>query len=446
MNLEIGSDEAFGLAQGNRLRGRPGTAIDIVPGDPAAKGHMAMHQGGIVETPTGEWWGFSMMDANSVGRLTALSPVTWQDGWPYFGLPGNLRRTPRIWVKPNTGHTSPPGAPYRRNDDFSGPTFASVWQWNHVPDDAKWSLAERPGFLRLHPLPAEDFWHARDTLTQRAIGPESIPTAVLDASGLKPGDVAGLALLNVPYAWIGVHREAAGLVIEQFNQTTGGTVRAPLVGRRAWLRAHCDFLTEIATFSYSTDGTTFQPLGSEFPMVFQLKTFQGVRYGLFAFNRTGAEGGVADFDAFTVEEPHPRGLRQPIPLGREITIGLHGHDRALGIDGGALAAVPPSEALHLVVDDRGLGRVALRTADGRFIHVMPPGSRGDVTLRSGVDVPERTTFQWMENIYGDVNLLSLATHRLLRVEPATIATSADQVGPDEGRRDGACLTVTLIER
>ena len=43
-----------------------------------------------METPTGEWWGFSMMDANSVGRLTALSPITWKDGWPYFGLPGNL--------------------------------------------------------------------------------------------------------------------------------------------------------------------------------------------------------------------------------------------------------------------------------------------------------------------------------------------------------------------
>ena len=43
-----------------------------------AKG--AMHQGGIVETPAGEWWGFSMMDFNSLGRLTGLSPVTWKDG------------------------------------------------------------------------------------------------------------------------------------------------------------------------------------------------------------------------------------------------------------------------------------------------------------------------------------------------------------------------------
>ena len=51
---------------------------------------LAMHQGGIVQTPAGEWWGFSMMDLNSVGRLLGLSPITWKDGWPYFGLPGNL--------------------------------------------------------------------------------------------------------------------------------------------------------------------------------------------------------------------------------------------------------------------------------------------------------------------------------------------------------------------
>jgi beta-xylosidase len=84
-----------------------------------------MHQGGIVSTLTGEWWGFSMMDVNSVGRLTCLSPVTWRDGWPYFGLPGNLKRTPRTWVKPNAGHRQPPRAPYPRDDDLGGPSLAA---------------------------------------------------------------------------------------------------------------------------------------------------------------------------------------------------------------------------------------------------------------------------------------------------------------------------------
>ena len=68
----------------------PPTDCSITPPDSASRGQMSLHQGGIVDTPSGEWWGVSMMDANSVGRLTALSPVTWQNGWPYFGLEGNL--------------------------------------------------------------------------------------------------------------------------------------------------------------------------------------------------------------------------------------------------------------------------------------------------------------------------------------------------------------------
>ena len=94
-------------------------------------------------------------------------------------------------MKPKTGPRRRPSAPYQRNDDFAGPALANVWQWSHVPDETKWSLTERPGFLRLHALPAEDFWTARNTLTQRSVGPESIPTAVLDAAGCGPATSRG---------------------------------------------------------------------------------------------------------------------------------------------------------------------------------------------------------------------------------------------------------------
>ena len=113
VNKAVSADEDFGLVKGYRLRSDTTLPMQLWPPDTSARGQISMHQGGIVETPTGEWWGFSMMDYNSVGRLTALSPVTWNDGWPYFGLPGNLGRTPRIWVKPHTGATSPPRAPRR---------------------------------------------------------------------------------------------------------------------------------------------------------------------------------------------------------------------------------------------------------------------------------------------------------------------------------------------
>src|SRR5690606_41973920 len=96
-----------------------------------------------------------MMDFLAVGRTTFLSPVTWQDGWPYFGLAGNLGRSPRTWVKPNMGIKTNPSAPYQRSDDFSGPTLQKVWQWNHEPVNKKWKLDKKSGTLRLHTLPAD---------------------------------------------------------------------------------------------------------------------------------------------------------------------------------------------------------------------------------------------------------------------------------------------------
>ncbi len=431
VNKAVSADEDFGLVKGYRLRSDSGGVFLVSPPDTSARGQISMHQGGIVETPTGEWWGFSMMDYNSVGRLTALSPVTWKDGWPYFGLPGNLGRTPRIWVKPNTGATSPAHAPYVRNDEFSGPALVNVWEWNHVPVDDRWSLSERPGFLRLHTLPASDLWWARNTLTQRSIGPRSTPTAVLETGGMRPGDVAGLALFNRPYAWIGVRRDSAGLSIVQFDQTMGHVTSLSLPAGRIWLRAACDFLAEKARFSYSTDGARFQPLGDEFTMVFQLRTFQGVRYALFAYNESGAPGGYADFDAFTVLESQPRGLTRPIPLGRTIAISTAVGGTPLTIGGNSAFAVV----------DRGLGRVALHTPGG-FVTVDTAGGPSCVTLRPGAP-GKAQTFQWIETPYGDLALLSLTTDRYLRTDPATGVLSADYPGPEPGRKDGSQFRWTV---
>ncbi len=139
VNHAVSLDEGWGSEVGYRHRGAAKPPFDIAP-PTTTLGRNVLHQGGFVQTAQGAWWGFSMTDFNSLGRLTGLSPVTWQDGWPYFGLPGNLGRTPRTWVKPAIGVEQKPFAPYVRDDAFSGPALGRVWQWNHVPDDSRWSL------------------------------------------------------------------------------------------------------------------------------------------------------------------------------------------------------------------------------------------------------------------------------------------------------------------
>lgn len=420
VNQNVSRGEDFGLGAGYRVTSRT-APFRIAPPDSSRLGRCAIHQGGIVDTPAGEWWGFSMMDANSVGRLTALSPVTWTDGWPYFGLPGNLGRSPRTWVKPKTGASGTPRAPYQRSDDFSSPNLQPVWQWNHVPVDGKWSLTERPGFLRLRALASPDLWRARNTLTQRSMGPRSTVTAVLDTAGMAPGDVAGLALFNRPYAWLGVERSGDGTMLTLFDEVTGQTTRVPVQGKRVWLRAECDFLKNQAVFRYGTDGKAFTSIGQPHTMAYGLITFQGVRYSLFSFNtRDGAEGGYADFDGVDVSEEKPRA----IPFGRQIELSLHN----------GTAKLEFGRVSILEVVDRGLGRVALK-ADGRFVAVTEDG---EVDLRAGAPT-QSATFQWMETLDGDLILMSLANHRYLRFNPADGGIRADSPGPHPDGRDGVRL-------
>jgi hypothetical protein len=306
-----------------------------------------------------------------------------------------------------------------------------VWQWNHVPVDGQWSLTARSGYLRLHALQATDLLTARNTLTQRAVGPRSTPTAVLDLSGLRTGDVAGLALFSRPYAWIGVTRGERGAELTHMAEDGRPIVRIPIDATRVWLRAACDFLVEDAVFSYSTDGRTFHRVGEPFRMVFQLITFQGVRYALFAFNPHGA-GGFADVDRLDVDEPNPRGLTKPIPYGRSVLLTTRGSQEASSLSAsGHSLRVGPAPGTPFRVEDRGLGRVTLRTEQG----LVSVTESGDVSLRSGTAGPSET-FQWIETFTGELVLMSLSTHRYLRVDPVLGTLRADSPGPHPNGRDG----------
>ncbi|PTY07084.1 glycoside hydrolase [Opitutaceae bacterium EW11] len=431
----------------------PGATFTLTgPGDNYL-GAVPMHQGGIVDLPNGQWWGFSMLDFRSVGRTTALSPVTWVDGWPYFGLPGNLGRSPHTWAKPDVAAKVEPHAPYQRSDDFSGSKLLPIWQWNHNPVAAKWSLTEKPGSLRLHTLPASQLLWAKNTLTQRAIGPVSIVTTELDASGLQPGDYAGLALFNMPFATIGVARTGAKLVLRYYDQLKNETIEQPLASPHVWLRATGDYDEDAARLGFSADGKTFADLGGEIRLPYQLKTFQGTRLGLFAFNTAGNEGGHADFADFRVDEPLADRSKN-VPFGKVVTF--------TNLANGSVVWANPHGMLHFTqkdskeskgagvrfrVHDRGQGRVALEAMDGSgFLTVVGAGLSADVRLQK--EESAASLFLWQDMLRNrQCMLLSLKTHRYVGIDPSTGEPyGADWPGTTPNRKDGTVLTWTEVSK
>ena len=407
-----------------------------------------IHQGGIVQAPDGKWWGVSMQDFNAVGRTVCLSPITWVDGWPYFGLEKNLGRSPRTWFKPNDV-VKTPVATYDRCDDFSGKTFKPIWQWNHNPNDKMWSLnKERKGWLRLHSLPAKQLLWAKNSLTQRAIGPVSYTSVKLDASKLKAGDEAGLGAINMPYASLGVVKTDKGLALRCYDQNTNKEVGKPLDKKVVWLRLWGDYDKSQLQYSYSLDGKNWENIGEQMISPYQLKTFQGVRVALYAFNKKNVNGGVADFDDFKVEEPMADRTAN-LPIGKTV--------RFFNLADGNLMNATRHGLLHnswnrkdlsnqvkFVVEDRGQGKVALKAADGRYVYIAGAGLSGDVRLTSVASKAEE--FVWQDMLYNHCMLLSLKTQRYVGKHPKDGSPySADFQGADAGMKNGCVFSWEVVE-
>ncbi|MCR5680387.1 MAG: glycoside hydrolase 43 family protein [Prevotella sp.] len=449
----ITADETYGyhaasltqIPRGEKYRiGEDETMFTLGPIDKDATACTNAHQGGIVQAKDGTWWALFMQDFHSIGRTVCLMPMTWEDGWPMVGLKGNLGRAPRTWFKPGDGADGKNliRAPYDRSDDFNGKQLKPVWQWNHNPEEKLWSL--KGGKLRIQAHPAEQLMWARNTLTQRVIGPKSVTTVELYTKGMKDGDVCGLGNINVPCSWIGIRKDGNMLTLQCFEQMTNDTIASRfdvLPEGKIWLRCIGDYDSNQMQYAYSTDGKEFKTLGRMMPLTYQLITFQGSRHALFAYNIKGKQGGYAEFDNFTVEEPCANRSGN-IPYGKTIRIINKATGRpAIALKHGLLHdthAGDKSQLTQFKVIDRGQGMVSLMCADGRLVKVYGNGMPGDV--RFTTDANEAELFLWQDYLDHDFMLLSMRNHRYLGKSPTTGSPySMDYTGPDPARRNGSVL-------
>lgn len=271
------------------------------------------HQGGIVDTQKGQWYYIGFNDSYPAGRIPVMIPMTWNEGWPAVQL-----------VNGQFGGSYPfPDLPcgagrvrqWNADDRFAGPKLAPEWEWNHNPDNSKWSIGN--GLTLQTATVTNDLYAARNTLTRRIEGPVSIATIELDYSNMQSGDVAGFAALRDESAWIGIKKSSTTTRVVMTNGVKMGTnwqttstgtevAGADVTGSKIWLRVEANVRSNSdgaqARFSYSTDGAQFKALGNVLNMNKNWQYFLGYRFGIFNY-ATQALGGSVKIGSFAVDKP-----------------------------------------------------------------------------------------------------------------------------------------------
>jgi hypothetical protein len=256
------------------------------------------NQGGLVDAPDGSWWFLTHQGTGDwEGRAMCLLPVAWHDDWPVIGEVGTDGIGNMVWRSRKPIFRDGPQLPLL-SDDFDASSIAPRWEWNHAPRDDMWSLAAKPGCLRLHAFPSarpQDLVAAGNTISQRAWRTaRNRATALIDVALMAPGQKAGIIHFASGYAALGVEQIGDRRTLV-FRNSSGTLLSGRLLAQsRLWIRSEWG-IDGTARASYSLDGIHYEPFGPPFHLAWG--HYRGDRIGIFSVNEEGTFGSI-DVEAF----------------------------------------------------------------------------------------------------------------------------------------------------
>ena len=302
------------------------------------------HQGGWVETPSGESWFLHFQDKGAYGRIVHLQPLTWlPDGWPLIGEDPDgdgLGQPVSSWPMPAVASPASgsavavmPGAdraslgPYGLPLEWQFPAVPSPYWHYALPDggvrlysveQAQKSAPEAPDWRQMKNLLLQKFPAERFTVVAKLVfHPNPQLGEKLESAGfLVSGDeLAGFNLVSA--------KEGARLHFF-ISRTEGDRVVDEVEEETAWIpydgnrEATCWIILEVCPkdtgtpvpvaecrFFYSLDGKRFSP-GMRF--IARPEQWIGAKFGFFC-NRYAPKndaGWLDILDLRVVQESNPR--------------------------------------------------------------------------------------------------------------------------------------------
>lgn len=294
--------------------------------------NLGIAQGGIIDTPRGEWYAFMFQDRGALGRAPYLIPIHFENDFPVIGRAGENGRIPQCLSVEST-RPDYQYQPLNGSDDFiyekhpdGKVELKPFWQFSHNPHPDYWSVTARKGAFRLiSDKISPNLVLSHNTLTQRCYGFSSEAWVTVDGRAMKDGDYAGISTYMGCYGAIALTKNEGKYelvmlgktavdetIFGQFDYEVPGVEyeRLSISGPVVRIKAATDFQsnTDEGIYAYDVNSISenageeerdpdWRMLGIRQQLYFKMDFFTGCRFGLFYFS-TKETGGQVDFMKF----------------------------------------------------------------------------------------------------------------------------------------------------
>jgi beta-xylosidase len=269
------------------------------------------HQGGWVDTKTGEDWFVHFQDMDAYGRVVHLQPMQWVDDWPIIGTDTDkdgVGEPVLTYSKPNVDKQYQICTP-QTSDEFNEPITGLQWQWHANPMATWGSPSANLGFFRLNAIPLPEgftnFWEVPNLFLQKFTAPRFTATARIEFHPSLDGDRTGLIIMGEDYSYISATNRDSNIYV---SQTTcfESSKKSPEKHSDSTLISKNTFYLRVSvsdsancSFSYSVDSINFIPVGTSFTA--KPGRWIGAKVGLFCVSeRKTNNSGYVNIDWFRI--------------------------------------------------------------------------------------------------------------------------------------------------